>query len=106
MATGHDFSMTTHRTAGEFDQSREQWPSYVERMVQYFMANDVKEDAKQRAILLSVCGPNTYQLICNLVAQQKPTEFKFKELVAGIQEHFCLRPSVIQLLQLSFPVPE
>ena len=75
------------------------------KMVQYFMANDVKEDAKQRAILLSICGPNTYQLIRNLVVPQKSTEFKFKELVARVQEHFCPRPSVI-VEQLSFPVPE
>ena len=96
MAMGQDFSMTTHGTVGEFDQSREQWPSYAERKVQYFMANDVKEDTKQRAILLSVCGPSTYQLIRNLVAPQKATEFKFMELVARVQEHFCPRPSVIE----------
>ena len=95
MAKGQDFSMTTHGTVGEFDQSREQWPSYTERMVQYLMANDVKEDAKQKAILLSICGPNMYQLIRNLVAPRKPTELKFKEFVARVQEHFCPRPLVI-----------
>ena len=45
------------------------------------MANDGKDASKQRAILLSVCGAATYQLICNLVAPGKSTEKSFADLV-------------------------
>lgn len=34
----------------------------MERMEQYFLANDIKEEKKNRAILLSVCGSKTYTL--------------------------------------------
>ena len=41
---------------------------YAECLEKYFLANDVEAGDKQRAILLSVCGPATYQLIRNLAA--------------------------------------
>lgn len=59
--------MAMHGTVGEFDHDKEDWVSYCERLVQYFTANDVNDAGKQRAILLSVCGAATYQLIRNLV---------------------------------------
>ena len=52
--------MAKHGSIGEFDGDRETWKSYTERLTQYFTANDVESAAKQRAILLSVCGPTTY----------------------------------------------
>ena len=55
-------------SVGEFDQSKETWVAYAERMEQYFTANDIAYPAKQRAVLLSACGATTYQLIRNLVA--------------------------------------
>ena len=63
--------MAKHGSIGEFDRSQEDWVSYTE---QYFVENDVKNADKQRAILLSACGPATYQLIRNLVAPSKPPE--------------------------------
>ena len=36
---------------------------------------------KKRAILLSICGASTYQLIRNLVAPAKPTSKSFDDLV-------------------------
>ena len=52
-----------------FDSTKESWTNYVERLSFYFIANDIAEDAdgKRKAILLSVCGHETYQLIRNLV---------------------------------------
>ena len=56
----------------EFDESKEDWLSYTERMQQYFVVNGVREDG-QRTTLLSTCGPATYQLIKDLVAPEKLT---------------------------------
>ena len=53
---------------------QEDWESYEERLQQYFVANDIAEAEKQRAILLSVCGQSTYNVIRNLVAPKKPGE--------------------------------
>jgi hypothetical protein len=38
----------------------------MERLQQYFLANDVVSEEKKWAILLSNCGPQTYQLLKNL----------------------------------------
>ena len=46
--------MAKHGSIGEFDRSQEDWVSYCEQLEQYFVANDVKNADKQRAILLSV----------------------------------------------------
>jgi len=87
--------MATHGNIGEFDHQKEDWTAYSERLVEYFTANDVGETVKKRAILLSVVGASTYQLIRNLVAPQKPTEKSFDDLVKLVQEHYQPNRSVI-----------
>ena len=87
--------MAQHGTSGEFDPAKEDWVSYTERLQQYFTANDVDDPNKQRAILLSACGPATYQLIRNLVAPSKPTSKSFQEIVDLVSKHHHPQPSVI-----------
>ena len=87
--------MATHGSIGEFDPDREDWTSYTERLEQYFTANDMKDAGKQRAILLSVCGPKSYQLIRNLVAPNKPTEKTFAEICSAVKDHHHPKPSAI-----------
>ena len=86
--------MATHGTIGEYNHSNEDWVSYCERLEHYFAANDVNDADKQRAILLSVCGATTYQLIRNLVAPAKPVDKSFRELVTLVKEHHTPPPSV------------
>ena len=50
---------------------------------------------KQRAILLSLCGAPTYQVIRNLTAPDKLTAQTFKEIVALVKDHYCPPPSEI-----------
>ncbi len=50
---------------------------------------------KHRAILLSVCGPKTYQLVHNLAVPGKPTGRDFTALVKLIGDHYSPAPSVI-----------
>ena len=71
---------TKHGSVCEFDSSVEDWTSYTERLQQYFAANDVAE-GKQRAVLLSVCGCQTYQLVKNLLAPERPADRTFQEIV-------------------------
>ena len=87
--------MATHGTIGEFRNAQEDRLAFVERLQQYFTANDVADADKQRAILLSSVGPTTYRLICNLLAHEKPTEKTFKEIVEAVQAHHQPRPSVM-----------
>ena len=66
--------MAAHGRIGEFNPQREDWTSYTERLQKNFAANEIEEAAKQKAVLLSVVGAETYQLMRSLTAPQKPTE--------------------------------
>eukprot|EP00731_Ephydatia_muelleri_P014717 Em0008g437a len=87
--------MTYHGKLSEFDSTSEDWPSYVERMEQYFAANDVGNETKKSAILLSVCGSSTYRLIRSLLAPVKPGEKSYSDIVALVTTHLNPKPSVI-----------
>ena len=84
--------MATHGKTGEFSSQREDWLAYSERLEEYFIANDIESSDKKKAILLSVVGAETYQLIRSLVAPAKPKE---KTLVKLVQEHHQPIPSAI-----------
>ena len=62
-----------HGSIGPFESSAEDWTSYTERLQQYFIANEVDNEDKKRALLLSNCGPQMYQLLKNLMAPDKPS---------------------------------
>ena len=48
---------------GPFNPDTDDWVVYSERLEQFFKANGVSDLEKQRAVLLSVCGNETYVLI-------------------------------------------
>ena len=80
---------------GEFDHGIEDWASYTERLQQYFAANNIEGGGKHKAILLSCCGPRTYQLINNLLAPEVPMGKSFDEIVQLVKDHLDPNPSVI-----------
>jgi len=86
--------MATHGNVGEFTASSETWVLYIERLKQYFIANDNKGDERQRAVLLSICGTSTYQLIQNIVSPAKPTDKTLNEIVTLMREHYFSKPSI------------
>ena len=54
----------------QFDPAGEQWPQYVERLEQFFVANEITGDGKavkRRATFLSVVGRCTYNLLRSLI---------------------------------------
>ena len=82
-------------SSSKFSSSQETWTAYIERLEQYLAVNKIEDPDQQRAILLSVCGPATYWLICNLVSPKKPAELKFKDIAEIVQKHHDPKPSVI-----------
>jgi len=58
--------MVTFGKVEYFDGTSETWSSYIERMDQYFVANDIVNGPKKRAILLSCYGPKAYNLLRGL----------------------------------------
>ena len=71
----------------EFDPQVDDWTHYVERLDYYFVANDMTNAEKKRAVLLSVVGATTYRLLRNLIAPAKPDEKTYKELVDAVKGH-------------------
>ena len=81
---------------GPFDIAEEDWRSYTERLGQYFIANLITGEERKRAFLLSICGPQTYQLMRNILAPTaKPEDKNFEELVSLVERHKNPKPSVI-----------
>ena len=87
--------MSTFGKIEEFSPETGDWTQYTERLEQYFIANDITAAAKKRAILLSVCGPATYNLMRSLVAPKKPSEKSFEDLCKLVEDHHHPKPSLI-----------
>ncbi|XP_062606687.1 uncharacterized protein K02A2.6-like [Saccostrea cucullata] len=77
-----------------FDNNVETWNSYSERLDQYFVCNDVKEEKKVPA-LLSLIGGKTYQLLRGLTAPTKPADVEYAALVKILGDHLNPPPVVI-----------
>ena len=68
------------------------------------MANKISDQVKQRAVFLSVCGDDTYQLIRSFVAPGNPADI-YKELAVLVKlvEDFVSPPpsSIVQRFHFS-----
>ena len=81
--------------ADSFDPEVEQYESYRERMDQYFIANDVTDDKKKVAVILSVMGAKEYGLLKSLVAPKKVSELKLSEIDEVLKQHYNPTPPVM-----------
>ena len=63
------------------------WEQYCERLEFHFEAHEITNGGKKKATLLSVCGAQTYKLMCDLVAPLKPKDKTFDELKDVVQKH-------------------
>ena len=79
--------MAVHGTLSPFDKSTESWTSYSERLDFYFEAHDIDAADKQRSILLSVCGAETFETLKNLIAPAKLKETSYNDIVAAMKKH-------------------
>ena len=98
-ATGHTPAPVIvpglHGKVSAFDANQEEWIEYVECLELYFLANDITDPVKKRAILLNAAGPTTYRLVKTLVVPGKPTDLSFDEIVEKVKLHFNPKPSPI-----------
>ena len=79
---------------GQFDPMVDQWSSFKERLEQFYAANEVAAE-KHVAVLLSVIGGPTYELLRTLTAPARPAEKTFVELCEILENHLAPRPLVI-----------
>ena len=85
-----------HGIIGEYDARSEDWESYIRRTSRAILRGERCDGpSKKRAILLSICGAETYTLIRNLVAPEKPTSRSFAQLVELVHHHYNPKPTVM-----------
>ena len=74
--------------------SKEDWPTYVERLEQYFEANSIAAGKKLPA-LLSLIGSKTYRLLKNLTAPEAQSSKTYASLIQILTSHLAPKPLVI-----------
>ncbi|XP_061570028.1 uncharacterized protein K02A2.6-like [Cololabis saira] len=87
--------MATIGTLAPFDPKIQTWDEYTEILEQFFEANEIEDEDRQKAILISVVGASTYRLMRNLLSPDKPKDKSFQELVLLMKNHYDPKPSEI-----------
>ena len=86
--------MTTLGKIEEFDVRGGEIDRYLERLEQYFVANNIPSDSetssRQRAILISVLGAEAYDILFDLCSPNSPSSKSFADLKTMIvKSHFA-----------------
>ena len=89
--------MSKRPKVGDIDPEQDDWELYVERMNYYFVANNVTQVAKKKAILLTEIGRKAYQITRNLLVPSTPGEATFNQIVTLMQEH--TKPTLSAIVQ-------
>eukprot|EP00731_Ephydatia_muelleri_P022229 Em0014g820a len=71
----------------EFQSELESITVYLERVGQYFIANEIPT-GRRVAVLLSVIGSRTYSLLRSLLHPEVPGEKTYDQLATALREHF------------------
>ncbi|XP_071574649.1 uncharacterized protein [Temnothorax nylanderi] len=88
----HTMAGESNSTKLEFQLGKDDWETYTERLELYFVANDVKAE-KQAAVLLTKISSDTYKLVRDLCAPDKPNTKSLAELVKLVSDHLNPKPS-------------
>ena len=72
----------------EFIPSKEKWAEYKERLSYYFVANDVEDAGKKKAMLITSIGSSNHSLLRSIVALEKLADRSYDELVGVLKDHF------------------
>lgn len=81
------FNMALHGVLPKFEQN-EDWELYSEQLQQYFVANDITEQKKKVAILLTVISPAVYKTLRDLCHPEAPQAKSFEDLNRLLKDHF------------------
>ncbi|KAI4881013.1 hypothetical protein NFI96_011262 [Prochilodus magdalenae] len=89
-------SMATFRIGqlSEYKEGQEDFESYLERLEQWMIANEVDE-GKKVSVFLSVIGAEAYRLLKNLTMPAKPSSLTYKELNEKLSAYYKPKPLVI-----------
>lgn len=78
----------------EFNIRSDNWRLYVERLEQYFIVNNIKEELKVPT-LITVIGADCYELLVDLCTPDKPSSKSFVDLTKVLEKHLQPKPSIL-----------
>uniref|UniRef100_A0A5S6Q817 Reverse transcriptase domain-containing protein n=1 Tax=Trichuris muris TaxID=70415 RepID=A0A5S6Q817_TRIMR len=71
------------------------WEVYAERLEYYCEANNITDDSRKRATLLTVIGSETYAILRSIISPAAPKSKTYQQLVATLRSHFIPQTSLI-----------
>ena len=78
-----------------FDVSKpEKFASYSARFDLYLQANEIEAESRKRAIFLTVCGPQLFDLLVSLASPKEVSTLTLQEIKDTLKNHFSPKPSV------------
>jgi len=72
----------------EFDVHNNDWTIFKPRLINFFDANSIDNEAKKRSVFLNLLSEDSYRLLFNLCLPKKPEEISFKVLIEIFNKHF------------------
>ncbi len=78
----------------EYNKSKEDFDSYLERLEQWMLANEADDD-KKVCVFLSVIRADTYKLLKNLMSPALPSTLGYDVLTRALSGHYKPAPVVI-----------
>lgn len=79
---------------GTFDEHGEPWSVYPELLDSLITGNDIPYSAVVPKFL-SVMGPKTFNLFCDLLQPTKPGTKTYREIVDVLTKHYSPKPLLI-----------
>lgn len=75
-----------------FDQRKETFTEYIERLDLYFIANQIEDETRKRALFLTLVGASNYRLVRNLAAPRDVKSLSLDELCGLMKAHYEPKP--------------
>ena len=80
-------NMASYGRIEEFLPAQCGWITYAEGFSYYFEANSITDAKRKKAVLLSVCGTETFSLLKDLITPDSLRDKTFDELSQAFEEH-------------------
>ena len=79
------------RKIDAFDETSDDWNASVEKVEQFFIANEIRNEERV-AVVLSLMGDKT---TAKSVCPRKPSSLSFKDILETFQQHLLPKPLLI-----------
>ena len=88
-------AMATVGSVAPFVEEEEAFIEWRERFEQFLLANNVTDEVRMRAFLITLIGPRTYSRLRDLLAPDRPTDTPYADLLTLLGRHYEPKKIVI-----------